>query len=232
MRKRLMVQVLVLVGIFSVAGLAHALPSTVNLKFTGVSPSSSGKVIFPDFNDQTFGSVNAVYGQYNFDIDYDGDGYYDGSIGGYCVENVYAPPKNQPYEYAVLSVYNDEPYENYLSAAYLWENSDGLSEQARQLLVWETVFDGLNTDLTDGEFKVDHNNAYVAEALSFIGDASFWNGLNDFTGSGYYILRNPPISAAGTPKQDYLVRSVPDASVMFLLGPALIGLGIWGRRKN
>ncbi len=33
-------------------------------------------------------------------------------------------------------------------------------------------------------------------------------------------------------KVTYKSASVPDASIMFLLGPALIGLGIWGRRKR
>jgi len=39
-----------------------------------------------------------------------------------------------------------------------------------------------------------------------------------------------PGSSSGE-SQDYLV-SVPDASIMFLLGPALLGLGLLGRRKS
>jgi hypothetical protein len=225
MKKGLLIQSVVILVIFGFSATLYALPATVKLQFTGVDPSASGSVHFP-----SLGDVNVLYGQYNFNIDWDSDGTFDSTIGGYCVEDVYAPPRNIIYDYEVLDVYG-----NYKLAAYALANSGGLSAQASQLVVWEMVFDGIPSALdplsqNSGDFYTNGSIAYMMEAQVFLNSID-WSGYSGFDGSGYKILRNPPGSGPGVEYQDYLV-SVPDAALMFLLGPALIGLGLFGRRKR
>ena len=125
--------------------------------------------------------------------------------------------------------------QNYVYAAYILDQylAGNISAQAGQLATWEAVLDPGSTNVNSsggGDFYTNFSNTFTADANSFL-TAMYDSGIGGFTGAGYKIARNPVGSAPGTNYQDCII-SVPDASIMFLLGPALLGLGLLGRRKS
>jgi hypothetical protein len=217
MKKRFLIQFLVAIFVIGFAGSLYATP-TVYLKEVNVSPAATGTFIFPNY-----GSGDVYYGQYNLQIDWDksGPGNYE-PISGFCVEDVDSPPaNNQIYELIA-------PTGKYLDAAYILSQYEAgnITAQAAQIAVWEVVMDTDNNVYT-GDFHATFSNAYTIDAQSFLTSMN----IGGFTGSGYYIARNPVGVDPPARYQDYVIH-VPDASIMYLLGTALLCLGMLGRRKS
>jgi len=226
MNKRLLISFLAAIVVVGLAGTLYATPTYVFLKTTGVDPSSSGLVHLPNLGDK-----NVYYGEYDLAIDWDMGAYNYEAISGFCVENAYATSLNG-IEYKLLTPSDLGP--NYVYGAYILDQylKGNISAQAGQLATWEAVMDPGSTDvtLTSTNFYTKFTNDYTAEANKFL-NAMYNEGIGGFTGAAYKIARNPVVSDPGTDYQDYVI-SVPDASLMFLLGSALLGLGLFGRRRS
>jgi hypothetical protein len=112
-------------------------------------------------------------------------------------------------------------------------NFEKYTKEEVQIAIWEIVFDD-DDDLGSGAFKYNSggpDDFDRADAQAIVNNA----GDLDYTGGPISLAHSP----AGTPlgdtmaSQDYLVpRSVPDADIMWLLGPAFIMLGLLGRKKS
>lgn len=223
MKKRFLIQWLMSILIVGFAGSLYALPSQVYLKTIGVSPGSAGSFYFSGL-----GTRNVLYGEYDLAIDWDKAGpepYVP--ISGFCVENAWATSSdNQTYELLL-------PYDSYVNAAYILSQYQAgqISAQAGQIATWEAILDPGNTDVQIGSnFHANFTNSYTDEAESFLA-TMYTIDLSGFPVNNFRIARNPVGSDPPNDYQDYII-SVPDASIMFLLGPAFIMLGLLGRKKS
>jgi len=147
------------------------------------------------------------------------------AISGFCVENAYATSANGVV-YELLDP--SDMGTGYLEAAYILYQYElgNISAQAGQLAVWEVAMD-TGDDLTTGLLYATFSNSYVTEANNFLSSMD----TIGFDDSGYRIAHSPVDSQAGVDPQDYVIH-VPDASIMLLLGPAFLFLGMLGRRRK
>jgi len=144
----------------------------------------------------------------------------DGVLTAFCVEEVQL---QQGIGYALVAV-PPSLYNAAVIASQYFSGGQNWSQTATQIAIWEAAFDsGLNID--GGRFQ--YSGTYqdqVEGILAMVNQSSI-------TGS-IALAQSPPETGDGA-SQDYLVAySVPDAAVMFLLGPALLGLGLLGRRRR
>lgn len=143
-----------------------------------------------------------------------------GVLDAFCVENVNA---NSGIDYALVSV--PIGLSNAAGLANLYYNQSVLAlssidnqteaKVVTQLAIWQIL--GIATT-TDSIYS-----SLVADILAL-----------DYTSysDSIYLAQSPPNGSTGpAPSQDYLV-SVPDASIMFLLGSAFMVLGLYGRKKS
>jgi len=228
MKKRLSIQLLILILLLGLTGSLYATPTQVYLDEVGVSPGSDGWFYFPASINNT---VHVLYGEYDLSIDWDmaGPGGFE-PISGFCVESAWAPTSAQTYELLDPS----DTGEKYKYAAYIlsqYESGNITSAQAAQIAVWEVVFDYGNYNLSTGNFYevsgVD--DLHISDANTILNQLPV--DLSFFNDDSFRIARNPVGSGAGQDCQDYIIH-VPDASIMFLLGPALLSLGLLGRRRR
>ena len=157
-----------------------------------------------------------------------------GELNAFCVENADAFPI-QSYEIfnfnANLGTYTDA---NLIIAAgiasrYFDKSVIGLdtidneieAKVSTQLAIWDILGIVGISQIADSDYRA------AAEAV-------LNNFSSCFISDSIYLAESPTNNGPGGSSgvgQDYLV-SVPDASIMFLLGPALLGLGILGRRRR
>jgi len=159
-------------------------------------------------------------------------------IEAFCVENIGI---NADAGYELIDVPSSASDEDLMNAALIadqfFNGGVGWSKTATQLAIWEVVFDSISIggsfDLNSGNFKYTGSTYDVAEILN-----GFISDTYKSTGGVVMLAHSPAVVDGGEIgedeiSQDYLVgRSVPDASIMWLLGPAFIGLGLLGRKKS
>lgn len=240
MKKRLLMQLLTM---FLVVGFMFPLYANAGI---------IGNVNLHEYYSSPTGYATFPSGIGNWYLDYDVSLDGGAAVEAFCVEDADGPSETEVY--TLLTIDSgltdfglDAP--TYLAAAwvadYYYANYEGTttSEEAykagAQIAVWEIIYDydgsSSSWDLTSGSFSASSaNNNYTDEAGTIWGSKpSAFPGSN----SNWALAVNPTIVTGGTvtsgPWQNYLVRySVPDASIMFLIGPALLGLGVLGRRKS
>ena len=98
-------------------------------------------------------------------------------------------------------------------------NDKTLSKVSTQLAIWSILNIG---NSPDSDYQ-----SLASQIITLFGNDS---PISDSIWLAESPANNDPGGSGGL-SQDYLV-SVPDASIMFLLGPALLGLGLLGRRKS
>lgn len=144
-----------------------------------------------------------------------------GVLDAFCVENANV---NSTIPYELVSVPNTlaevaEIASRYFDGSVLALSSINDQTEAKvstQLAIWTKLGIITSYDASYGQ--------RVTDIFSLVGTSS------PPVLSSIYLAQSP-IGGAPGPSQDYLV-SVPDASIMFLLGPAILGLGILGRKKS
>lgn len=242
---RRVVLAVVLCAFLAVPGLAD-IYGTVGVKFTGVDPTGTMKIV-------SSGHTGTVYaGVYNLDLT-NPQGtpagwqpYLTGSVASFCIDiHQYAPTQGTgPHTYDVRSL-DDAPQApgdwemGLLKAGYLaqllnqnWMDSL-TSAQARnlQLAVWEIVdeqlvddtgkyvFDVLQTSGERGNFYIDNNT--VAGTVNSMLDDVMAAGPAAFLGR-YVALTN---NVGTNNYQDFVVRvPVPGAFLLGLLGLSAAGI--------
>jgi hypothetical protein len=154
-----------------------------------------------------------VYTDYTF--------YADQIVGGpaFCVEYIGI---NQSASYELIAVPTQLSTAANIASQFFYNATFNYKQAATQIAIWEIVFDDSN---------LGSGNVTYGSSGSLYDDIK--NILSLYTNSleGPIGLAHAPASGTTKESQDYLV-SVPDASIMFLLGPALLGLGLLGRRRK
>jgi hypothetical protein len=154
-----------------------------------------------------------------------------GNLTAFCVENALA---NDGISYELLPVPDDLYVPSLIADEFLnGGNSFGWTQEIAQIAIWETVFD-TNYDLTGGTFKLFSGLTDTEKAIV---NAIFVSiQAEEFSLTGPLALAHSPadgLVGGVASSQDYIVSaSVPDASLVWLLSPALIALGVVGRRRR
>lgn len=141
-----------------------------------------------------------------------------GELDAFCVEDA---DVDEGADYKLVGVTGVEQAALSIAKEYYY-NGTGWDKEDVQIAIWELIFDD-EIDLTAGNVK------YTGGSQSLVKD------ILDFTcsASGAIALAISPRDGSPGASQDYLVNtSVPDASIMFLIGPALVMLGMMGRRRK
>lgn len=172
------------------------------------------------------------------DIDYDtsvsGVGYYTrywletnmGRLDAFCVENADALPVQQyelykpiPSDFNTAARIASRYYDGSVLSQIDIINDELQAKVSTQLAIWVNL--GI---ISQNSIKDDD---YLSRVVAILDSANF--NLGSISESIW--LARSPIGGAPGAGQDYLV-SVPDASIMFLLGSALLGLGLFGRKRK
>ena len=143
-----------------------------------------------------------------------------GKLDAFCVESANAFPIK---EYELVQVPSElskaaEIASRYFDGSVIDLDSIANEEEAKvatQLAIWDILTIASTTD--EDYLKRIQDIKTLILSSSSISDS-------------IYLARSPIGGGEGV-GQDYLT-SVPDASIMFLLGPALLGLGLLGRRRR
>lgn len=160
----------------------------------------------------TFGSG---YGNYYSDYKFKAKELNSGNwLEAFCVENATADGR---LEYELIDVTSNLMKAAGIASEYFYGNH-GWSKALAQVAIWKAAISGFvyKSGLSSAEEDILNNT---------ITSATY--GVSSSIG----LVISPPGSQPGTSSQDYLI-SVPDASIMFLLGSALVGLGLFGRRRK
>ena len=168
------------------------------------------------------------FGVYRTDYEFRADNINSGDWSEvFCIENAITD-SGVLYELIDVSEYNHNGVTNAAGIASQFFSGMSWTKRATQIAIWEVVFDfGSGWDLGQGVFQL--NSELTADEVADLAEIQNYIGSN--IASSTKIVRSPPGSNPPLKSQDYLI-SVPDTSIMFLLGPALIGLGLLGRRKS
>jgi len=146
--------------------------------------------------------------------------FFANEIGGgpaFCVENVGINP-NASYE---LIAPTNTTAAN-IASQFFYNSTFPYGQAATQIAIWEIVFDS-NNGLDAGIVQYNSGGALLSDIEAI---------LKSYTATlkGPIWQASAPAAGTNTQSQDYLV-SVPDAGIMWLLGPAFIMLGLLGRKK-
>ena len=136
----------------------------------------------------------------------------------FCVENVGI---NDKASYELIVPINSDAANT--ASQFFYDSGFGYSQAATQIAIWDIVFDGAD-GLNVGHVRYDSNTGLYDEIQAIL--ASY----TSYSLAGPIWQAHAPAEGTCKNSQDYLV-SVPDASIMWLLGTALIMLGILGRKK-
>jgi hypothetical protein len=205
------------VGIFSFSTIrANAIP----LYGTTISYSGSAKLKVD--NKDVYWATDYTL---NYKLEESGPEFHEKA---FCVENVEAVLSGAEYELIPATSVNHTA--KILASNYFYNHSWNYTQAVIQLAIWEATFEtGSLLNAGDGYFQI--LNSTLASQVNDI-----LKNISSYGIVGPLALAHSP---AGTPvgsiakSQDYLVGvSVPDASIMFLLGPAIFGIGIMGRKTK
>jgi len=131
-------------------------------------------------------------------------------VDAFCVENV---PANSSIAYELIPAPNNNAAQ--LASQYFNNSSYGFSKAATQIAIWELLFPTFN-----------YTGSLLVEVQSILSNTYSLAGLIG-------LAHSPPGSVGTVPSQDYLVGvSVPDASIMLLLGSSLMGLAVFSRKSK
>lgn len=181
------------------------------IPLTGVSATHNSETEYLQV-----GSLNTYYTEYFFDSDQT-----DYSE-AFCVEN--ANISTALYELTDTSSVNSAAVD---VALHYWYGSPTYSSrELYQIAIWELAIDGSGGSLNSG--LVQYNGSWSSQVQSIL------DGAGSYSGTGAIALARSPRGVSGVASsQNFLIRaSVPDASIMLLLGPALLSLGLLGRRRQ
>ena len=172
------------------------------------------------------------------DIDYDttvsGVSYYTrywletnmGRLDAFCVENVAALPVKQyelyqpiPTDLTTAARIASRYYDGSVLSQIGIINDELQAKVSTQLAIWVNLGIISQGSIKDGD--------YLSRVAAILDPTIF--SLGSISDSIW--LARSPIGGAPGVGQDYLV-SIPDASIMFLLGSALLGLGLFGRKRK
>ncbi len=225
----------------------------VLLDLVDVSPDTAGVFEWPNLEDSEGnnydGEISA--GEYQLSIDWDpGDGSdVTETVGGFCVQDVWAPSDYELYDLVKPSELGPE----YKEAAWLFEQYAEIEnptvDQAAgtQVAIWEVVLDPGNYNIDDlganGDFYVQAvpepaNLSYGAKthANTLLSMGFFGSDYDTFSPDANYRVAQNPITVGGTDTQNYLIpyHSVPEpASIsLLLLGLGLLGVSGYRRRST
>lgn len=211
----------------------------VGVTFLGASNSQALPLTNPEvgwaqtYLDVTFGEKTGnYYTDYKFMADELGTEW----IEAFCVEDADALG-NEMYELISLSNYINEYGSDYvtdyggdITAAakvareFFYGNQTDWTKTLTQIAVWELAFDS-TVDLKDGYFRL---NSSLSDNDQSILDSILEGSYSSTAGLG--VVVSPPGGQLGDDRQNFLV-AVPDASIVFLLGSAMLGVAIIGRKK-
>lgn len=156
---------------------------------------------------------------HNYYTDYEMDTEY-GILDAFCVQSTDAPSGESQYE--LLAV------EERLSAAawvanQYWSGTLSSTKEVAQIAIWELALD-TTEDLEGGNFRYRSGSDEDAIA-EIVNDATTYSGLD-------VLWARNPVGGNEDGTQDYLVQnSVPEPSMMLLMGTGLIGLAGVCRRQ-
>lgn len=107
--------------------------------------------------------------------------------------------------------------------------TDGVNTAAKsaalQLAIWEAVYDGFGGSLTGGGTFKSSNNAYIAQANSYLTAAA---ALTAGSYNGYVQV----LTSLDDPQHQTLVTAVPEPSTYALMAACLGVMGLVARRKQ
>lgn len=213
-----MKRVMVLVAAVLMVGfVGTAFADLVQLKENGVNPANAVNTTIPGI-----GNIGVYAGHYVLEIQ--NSPAWNGIYNGFCVDPVYSNSSFS--QYNIVPVAHDGSV--YERAAWLFDTYGSTAPTATQLAIWEVVFDPGNYNVLAGNFTVN-DAAWQTDAQNEVNAAQLAN-LASFDPTGYYRAESPP-PAGGPDYQDYLIhKSVPEPSLLLLLGASLLGIG--GFRKS
>ena len=173
------------------------------------------------------GSHKGFVGEFEFHVDWDGDGVDDFDSPGYCVD-LYNIIALGTYVYdAVITDIGDQNVK-YQKAAWLMDRHTGISSSKNaslQLAIWKTLYDDDFTVTNWGSASQTMYESYIDSLADF--------QLTDISSTyKYAALTFHYENGSFLDIQDVIIRSpVPEPATLLLLGMGLLGIGAVGRKK-
>jgi hypothetical protein len=193
--------------------------------------ATRGVMPYGEFDVNGVGYDTSQYAKVSFDgdtyrnyyTDYEMDTEY-GLLDAFCVQSTDAPSGSSVYE--LLKVIERLEAAAWVADQY-WNGSPGFTKEVAQIAIWELALDwNSEVNLEEGNFRYLSGSDYD-DIDEIVKAAMTYSGLN-------VLWAHNPVGEHGydVGSQDYLVQnSVPEPSMMLLMGTGLIGLAGVCRRQ-